>query len=235
MLRCQQWFRICSGHEPQPVEFAERARYAEQAAEHYAGYHGSGQQHALHGCGWHRSDPKLIVVKPGINWRSLVGGNLDEPGNGDSERRPIHAYAGYRNPQCRNRNSESEYGHSRHCRPKSGHAIDSGHRHDHSQFAKFAEQWNVVNARINNESWEHRQAAEHPSSSVFDLKAFRAFEPNSPTALTSDGCLQDQLAWEPCLSPLSRATSNSPAQLRLFPDSIGMRSNRSVKQWGEYA
>jgi hypothetical protein len=172
MLRSEQWFRIRSGHESQPVEFAERARYAEQAAEHNAGYHGSGQQHALHGCGWHRSEPELIVRKPGINRRSHVGRNLDEPGNGHSERGHIHAYAGYRNPKSRNRNSESEYCHSRHARPKSRRAIDSWPRHDHSHVAKFAE-WNVVHTGIDDESWEHRETAELTSSCVFDLKFSR--------------------------------------------------------------
>jgi hypothetical protein len=108
VLSREQRIWICTGHDSEPIEFAEHSWHAQQAAEHLARHYGSREHHALHGGGRHGSEPGRFDRDSGSDWKYY------EPWNGDTERWYRHPYARNCNPQSRDSDSESEHSNTEH-------------------------------------------------------------------------------------------------------------------------
>jgi hypothetical protein len=107
VLSREQRLWICSGHDSEPIEFAEHPWDAQQAAEHAAWHHGSRKHHALHGDRRHGSKSGRFDRGSGIDWKY-------EPWNGDTERGDGNPNTRNCNPQSRDSDSEPEHGNAQH-------------------------------------------------------------------------------------------------------------------------
>jgi hypothetical protein len=179
MLSREQRLWVRTGHDSEPIKFAEHSWHAQQAAEHVARHHGSREHHALHGCGRHGSKSGSFDRNSGIDWEFY------EPWNGDTKRGDCYPNARNCNPQSRASDSEPEHSNAEHNTQNSEHAADSRYGNNSPDVAKFAKQRHAARARVDDKSWKRSETAE----SNFAASGFNVneSESDSPTALTSDG------------------------------------------------